>query len=104
MAKFTKGNPGRPKGAKGKKTILKAEQVMATANFNPVQTMINLVQETGTPIDIKARLLIELNSLINPKAKQSETPNAPDDDEELPDLTDLPSDELTNLVKIKQNQ
>jgi hypothetical protein len=102
MAKFTKDNQpksrGRPKGSKSLKKVLKADQVMADLNFNPVQFLVTLAQSKTTPDDLKVKIGIELSSLINakPKAKE-ETAEEPTPDE--PDLSDISTADLLQLVK-----
>lgn len=93
---------GRKKGVKNKKTILRAEEIMANQNFNPTTEMIRLLLDPSTPIDIKAKLAIELNALINPKAKATDTPEdppEPDIPQGKPNLTVLSNDRLTELLK-----
>jgi len=93
---------GRKPGVKNKKTVLRAEEMMADLKFNPVKNMIDLALATSTPIDQKVKLLIELNALINPKAKATE----PDEDsppdktpKEPPKLSVVQNKRLTELLK-----
>lgn len=65
---------GRKKGSKNLKTVLRAESVMAEADFNPIELLIELANSKDTPVDQKIKIAIELSSLINakPKAKEVE--------------------------------
>jgi hypothetical protein len=101
MAKFQPGHPklgGRKKGTPNKKKVLRAEQVMAEMDYNPVREMILQAQNPDTPPDIKAKLNQELNKLLNPPAKEQPT-NTDELDESADDNTD--PDVLMRLAESK---
>lgn len=99
MARFEPGHPklgGRKKGQKNKAKVLRAEEVMAAMDFNPVREMILQATNPNTPDDIKAKLNLELSRLLNPPAKATEQPTP---DEESGDLEDTTNDQLLEAVK-----
>lgn len=70
---------------------------MAERGFNPIDFLIDLAQAPKTAPDIKAKIGIELSSLINPKAKEPEEKEPPIDPEGDENDPNLPSDEKSLL-------
>lgn len=100
MARFEKGNKaskGRPAGLKPKKILRKAEDTMVTLGFNPIIFLVNLAEDSKTPIDIKAKIGLALSEFVCAKAKTNESESKggesgldkhlPDDRDELKKLT-----------------
>lgn len=51
MAKFQKGNPGKPKGAKNKKKAIKVADFVAANNINVAQAWWETIMAIIEPID-----------------------------------------------------
>ena len=117
---------GRKKGSKNKKTppisvesaplvdgevVLKAESVMASQDFNPTLEMIKLFRDPDTSKSMKIDLLLQLNALINPKAKASAAPEDPEkpatpkpgEPPKRPNLALISNGRLTELLKNDDN-
>jgi len=75
--KFQSGQPrpagaGRKKGSVNKKKLLRVEEVLLAADLSPVDELIKLLPQLQ-PKDA-ARVLLELQSYVEPKPKAVELP------------------------------
>ena len=50
---FQKGNPGRPKGAKGKKKLLTVEEILLKHDVNPIEELINIARDKEADLPLK---------------------------------------------------
>lgn len=80
---FTKGDPrinyaGRPKGVPSKKKLKPTAEILAALNFNPAIKLLELYYKTGDN-QLKARILQDLMTYVEPKRKERELAQTPED-------------------------
>ena len=101
------GNPsGRPSGTKNKPT-LKIEEELQKGNCNPIQGMIDMINDETTEPSIKAKLYCELACYIYPKRKAIEHTGfdgAPINNKYTVEIVDAPRrDNKDNIVDVPVN-
>lgn len=83
MARFKKGEGGRPKGARNKKTIVieRVYQRCAAKNFHPADVLIEIAMDIETASDIRLKAcdsLLKYCEGIQPESKPI-VPQTPED-------------------------
>ena len=69
---------GRPMGATGLKKMV--AQICKEKGLNPTEEIVKIVLDQATPLDIRARLLQDLQSYVFPRLKAIEITGSLDDD------------------------
>ena len=88
---FQKGNPGRPKGAKGKKTLVleKIYQKCLEKGFHPADLLIEVVTDPEMPITMRIENAWKLVEYMEGKQPESK-----------PIVPATPSDSVENAKEI----
>ena len=96
MGKFLPGNPGRPKGALGKKKVKRVDQYFLEKNINPVE---QIMQELPLlePRD-RVKTMLELLSYCYAKPHQFEPLESIDENSEVMDAFKKVTDEALILI------
>lgn len=88
---FQKGNPGRPKGSKNKKRVLRVEATLVEKGINPIEEILKLLPELEA--EERAEVLLKLVPYYQAPLKVNE--EDPDDE----DLEDMPEAALLSIAK-----
>ncbi len=109
MSKFKPGTPkppnsGRRKGTKNKKTLLKADTVLAEADFNPTQKLIDLFPDLDPQLKLQAlKLLLEYSDRKKDKS-QNEAPQEPAADEDSTPPVPPTPENIAKLISIAKSK
>lgn len=104
---FEKGQPrhpnaGRKKGTPNKKKLVKAADVLAEKDINPVQKILEIIEEKDqakalSPY-VKAQLWLDLLSYCQAKPKETEPDGDPDGGDQ-DDFDEIPTDNILEIYR-----
>ena len=70
---------GRPYGATS--ITKRVKEICQEMGLNPTEKIVEIIQDAATPLDIRARLLQDLQQYVAPKLKSVEIKGSLDDDD-----------------------
>lgn len=69
--RFEKGAPGRPRGAKNKRT-LEAVEILANLKCNPLQGMVEISRNPNASLELRGKMHSELAKYLYPQRRAIE--------------------------------
>ncbi len=98
--KFAKGNPGRKKGSKNKKTIAfeRVYQRCCNVGFHPADVLIEICRDSATPADLRIETCLDLLTFMEGRQPESRpvVPQSPGDSVKSAE------ERLKNLAKLSE--